>query len=100
MALRWVKGLLISPLRVVDKSLGCMLSSERICEDVFSVGSPQALSLVSRLGTGLCRLCGLLCWSGLCTEGSLLVHKAKCKVILMVWNRCFDTNTKFMCFSD
>lgn len=63
-----VMGLLILPLGVVGQSLCCVLSSQRISEDVFGVGSPQALFMVSRLVTGLCRLCGLLCWSGLCND--------------------------------
>lgn len=66
-------GLLILPLSVVGQSLCCLLSSEWICEEVFSVDSPQALSLVSRSCTGLCRLSGLLCCFGFCEEEELSV---------------------------
>lgn len=62
---------LILPLRVVGQSLCCVLSSQRISEDVLGVGSPQALFAVSRLVTGLRRLRGLLCWSGLWNDESL-----------------------------
>lgn len=81
-------ALLISPLRVVGQSLCCVLSSQWISEDVFGVGSPLALFLVSRLCTGLCRLCGFLCWSGFCTEDCLLAKWANTyvEVLLMVWN--------------
>lgn len=64
-------GLLILPLRVVGESLGRVLSSQWISEDVFSEGSPQALFTVGRLVADLRRLGGLLCWSGLCKDASL-----------------------------
>ena len=49
------------PLRVAGGSVGRVLSSQRISEDVLGVDSPQALSLVGELRAGLRRLCGLLC---------------------------------------
>lgn len=49
------------PLRVAGGSLGRVLSSQRISEDVLSIDSPQTLSLVGEPRAGLRRLCGLLC---------------------------------------
>lgn len=68
----WVMGLLMLPLRVVGWRLCCLLSSQRICEDVLSVDAPQAFSLVGGPRAGLCRLCGFLCWSGFYREDRLL----------------------------
>lgn len=66
-------GLLLSPLRVVGQSLGCVLSSQRVGEDVFGKGSLRALLLFSRIQNGLCGLSGFLSAPGVCGGKMLLL---------------------------
>lgn len=68
-------GLWLLPLRVVGQSLRGVLSSQRVGEDVFGEGSLRAEFLVSGIQSGLRRLGGFLCCSGVCTEGRLVRGK-------------------------
>lgn len=88
-------GLLMLPLRVAGKCLYCMLSSQRISEDVFSIGSSP---------TVLCHMSNALCWSTFCTEHYFLVDTAcwgntdnvnsvgnECKFLSLNFNECQKT---------
>lgn len=88
-------GLLMLPLRVAGKCLYCVLSSQRIGEDVFSIGSSP---------TVLCHLSNALCWSTFCTEHYFLVDTAccgnmdnvnsvgnECKFLSLHFNECQKT---------
>lgn len=55
------------PLRVAGERLCCVLSSQWIGEDMFSVGSPP---------TFLCCLSNALCWSRSCTQHHFFVDAA------------------------